>query len=73
MTIPNSTFAAGDIVSIYNNSASSITISGTLSSSGTLRLAGTTTTGTRTLAAYGMATVWFRTSTEGIISGAGLS
>lgn len=70
VTVPNSTFAAGDIVSIYNNSASSITITASIT---TLRLAGTTTTGNRTLSARGMATIWFLSSTEGIISGSGLS
>lgn len=70
ITIPNSTFAAGDAVSIYNDSASAITITAGVT---TLRLAGTTTTGNRTLAARGMATVWFNSATEAIISGAGVS
>lgn len=70
ITIPNSTFAAGDAVSIYNDSASSITITAGVS---TLRQAGTTNTGNRTLAARGMATVWFNSATEAIISGAGVS
>jgi hypothetical protein len=70
IAIPNSTFAAGDAVSIYNDSASAITITATIT---TLRLAGTTTTGNRTLAARGMATVWFNSATEAIISGAGVS
>lgn len=71
ITIPNSTFAAGDAVSIYNDSASSVTI--TQGSGLTLRQAGTTNTGNRTLAARGMATVWFNSSSEAIISGAGVS
>lgn len=70
IAIPNSTFAAGDAVSIYNDSASAITITAGVT---TLRLAGTTTTGNRTLDARGMATVWFNSSTEAIISGAGVS
>jgi hypothetical protein len=70
ITIPNSTFAAGDAVSIYNNSASAITITASVT---TLRQAGTTNTGNRTLAAYGMATIWFNSATEAIISGAGVS
>lgn len=70
ITIPNSTFAAGDAVSIYNNSASPITITAGVT---TLRQAGTANTGNRTLAAYGMATVWFNSATEAIISGAGVS
>ena len=70
ITIPNSTFAAGDAVSIYNDSAAAITITSGVT---TLRLAGTTTTGNRTLAARGMATVWFNSATEAVISGAGVS
>jgi hypothetical protein len=38
-----------------------------------LRLAGTTTTGNRTLAAYGIATIWFSSGTLGIISGPGVT
>jgi hypothetical protein len=70
ITIPNSTFAAGDAVSIYNDSGSAITITAGVT---TLRLAGTTTTGNRTLAARGLATVWFNSATEAVISGAGVS
>ena len=70
ITIPNSTFAAGDAISIYNDSASSITITASVS---TLRLAGTTSTGNRALAARGMATIWFNSATEAVISGAGVS
>ena len=71
ITIPNATFAVGDAISIYNDSASAITI--TQGTSLTLRLAGTTSTGNRTLAARGMATIWFNMTSEGIISGAGVS
>jgi hypothetical protein len=71
ITIPNATFAAGDAVSIYNDSASAVTI--TQGASLTLRLAGTTTTGNRTLAARGMATIWFNSGSEAVISGAGVS
>ena len=70
ITIPNSTFAAGDAVSIYNDSASAVTITAGVT---TLRQAGTTNTGNRTLAARGMATIWFNSATEAIISGAGIS
>ena len=70
ITIPNSTFAAGDAISIYNDSGSSVTITAGVT---TLRLAGTTTTGNRTLAARGLATVWFNSATEAVISGAGVS
>jgi hypothetical protein len=71
ITIPNATFAAGDAVSIYNDSASAVTI--TQGASLTLRQAGTTNTGNRTLAARGMATIWFNSASEAIISGAGVS
>ena len=71
ITVPNATFNAGDAFSLYNDSASSVTI--TQASGLTLRLAGTATTGNRTLAARGMATVWFNGSSEAIISGAGVS
>jgi hypothetical protein len=70
ITIPNATFAAGDAISIYNDSASSITITASIT---TLRLAGSATTGNRTLAARGIATIWFNSSTEAVISGAGVS
>jgi hypothetical protein len=70
ITIPNSTFAAGDAVSIYNDSAATITITASIT---TLRQAGTANTGNRTLAARGMATVWFNSATEAVISGAGVS
>lgn len=70
ITIPNSTFAAGDAISIYNDSASAVTITAGVT---TLRQAGTTNTGNRTLAARGMATIWFNSATEAIISGAGVS
>lgn len=71
ITIDNSVFAAGQAVSIYNDSASAITI--TQGTGVTLRLAGTTTTGNRTLAARGIATIWFNSASEGICSGGGLS
>lgn len=71
ITIPNATFAAGDSFSIYNDSASAITI--TQGASLTLRQAGTTNTGNRTLAARGFATIWFNSSSEAIIEGPGIS
>lgn len=71
LTIPASTFAAGDTLSIYNDSASAVTI--TQGSGLTLRWAGAGSTGSRTLASRGICTVWFNSATEAIISGAGLS
>ena len=70
ITIPNSTFSAGDALSIYNDSATAITITAGVA---TLRLAGTASTGNRTLAARGVATIWFNSATEAIISGAGVN
>lgn len=71
ITIPNATFAAGDAISIYNDSASAVTI--TQGASLTLRQGGTTNTGNRTLAPRGMATVWFNSASEAVITGAGVS
>jgi len=71
ITVPNAVFAAGDVVYIYNNSAGSLTI--TQGASLTLRHAGTANTGDRTLAQRGMATIWFNTASEAIISGTGLT
>lgn len=55
ISVPTGVFSAGDVVSIYNNSSGSITI--IQDPSVTLRQAGTTNTGNRTLARYGLATV----------------
>jgi hypothetical protein len=73
INIPASVFSAGDCLSIYNDSAASVNIT---TSAGTLRLAGTTTTGTRSLAARGMATLWFNVggaTPEVIASGPGVA
>lgn len=73
INIPASVFAAGDCVSIYNDSGSSINIT---ISAGTLRFAGTALTGTRSLASRGMATLWFNVggaTPEVIVSGAGVA
>ena len=63
-------FPIGAAVVLFNNSGSSQTVSIT---SDTLRLAGTATTGTRTLAQYGLATCTKVASTTWVISGSGLS
>ena len=56
ITVPANIFSVGDAITIYNNTTSSKDI--TQPASGvTLRLAGGTTTGTRALAAYGLATL----------------
>lgn len=71
ITLPASVFAAGDTFSIYNNSASNITL--TQGASLTLRRGGTATTGNRTLAQRGIATVVFISATEAVIGGMGLT
>lgn len=63
-------FPVGSTIVIYNNSGSSQTIAIT---SDTLRQAGTSNTGSRTLAQYGLATVVKVGSTTWAISGAGVS
>ena len=70
-TLPAHVFAAGDTFSIYNNSASNITL--TQGTNITLRLGGTATTGNRTLAQRGIATVVFISATEAVIGGMGLT
>jgi len=71
VTINTGIFSAGDAVSIYNNSGSNQTI--TQGASVTLRQAGTSSTGNRTLAQYGVCTVLCVGSGTFVISGAGLS
>lgn len=71
VTIPADVLGVGDAVSVYNNSTSNQTI--TQGSSTTVRLAGTATTGNRTLAQRGLATILCVASNEFVISGVGLS
>ena len=71
VTVPSGVFSAGDVVTIFNNSTSSQTI--TQAGSVTLRQAATTNTGNRTLAEYGVATVMCVATNTFVISGAGLS
>lgn len=70
LAINTGIFSQGHILSVYNNSASAITINGTIA---TMRLAGTATTGNRTLAPRGLATLWFESGAEVIVSGPGVS
>jgi hypothetical protein len=70
VTIPASVFAANDVFTIYNNSASTITL--TQGAGMTLRLVGTAETGNRTLAQRGLATVVFIGPSEAVVSGGGL-
>lgn len=71
VTINNSVFSAGDAVSIINNSGSDQTI--TQGSGVTLHNTADATTGNRTLAGRGIATIWFASASVAYISGAGLS
>ena len=66
-------FPVGTAISIFNNSASSQTIAFVGSVTDTLRLAGTATTGSRTLAGYGLATIVKVATTVWVISGAGVT
>ena len=67
----NTGFSAGDAVTIINGDSSTLNITATNSLS--LRNAADASTGNRALAQYGMATVYFTSSTVAYISGAGLS
>lgn len=71
VTIPYNVFASGDAVTIINHSGSSITL--TQGSNMTLYNSADAATGNRTLAARGMATVWYQAQNLAYISGSGLS
>ena len=71
VTVNSGIFSAGDAISIYNNSASSQTI--TQGGSVTMYLGGTATTGNRTLAQRGICTILCVASNTFVISGAGLT
>ena len=71
VTVPNNIFSAGDMVTIVNDTNGNLTITNSLavmymSSDGT-------SAASRTLGAYGMATLLFVSGTAAYISGAGLS
>ena len=75
VTVINNIFSVGDVISIYNNSGSPQTI--TQDTNVTLRQAGTTNTGNRTLASYGLATILCVNATTDnnvfVITGSGLT
>ena len=71
VTVNSGIFSAGDGISIYNNSGSNQTI--TQGGSVTMYLAGTATTGNRTLAQRGVCTVLCVASNTFVIFGAGLT
>ena len=65
VTVPNSTMAAGDVVSIFNNSASGIT----LTLNPTLAYVNGADAASATLSAYGVATVLFVDATTCVVTG----
>lgn len=67
ITIPNSTFAAGDVVSIFNNTTGNVTITCSIT---TAYIAGTDADkATMTLATRGVATVLFLSGTVCVVNG----
>jgi len=67
ITIPDATFAAGDIVSLFNNTSGNLTITCSIT---TAYVAGTNTdAATMTLATRGIATILFISSTVCVVSG----
>lgn len=71
VTVPSGVFAEGDTVTIYNNSASSQTI--TQGASVTMYQVGTANTGNRTLAQRGLCTVLCVSSNTFVVTGGGLT
>ena len=71
VTINTGVFSVGDAISIYNNSASNQTI--TQGTSVTMYLVGTATTGNRTLAQRGLASILCVGTNTFVISGGGLT
>lgn len=68
--IPSGTFTSGECVSVFNNSGSSITITATAV---TCYLAGTATTGSRTLGQRGLCSILCVGTNTFVIAGAGLT
>ena len=71
ITVNASIFTTGQSVTVYNNSASSQTI--TQGTSVTMYLVGTATTGNRTLAQRGLCTIFCVASNAFVITGGGLT
>ena len=75
VTVPANIFSVGDVVTVYNNSTSNLTI--TQGTNVTLRQAATANTGNRTLAQYGVCTIMCVADVTDadvfVIAGAGLS
>lgn len=67
ITVPNSTFAAGDVVSIFNNTTGNVTLTMSIT---TAYIAGTNADkDTMTLATRGVATILFLSGTVCVVSG----
>ena len=71
VTVNINTFAAGDVVSIVNGDTGTVAI--TQGTSFSLRNTADSSSGSKTLASFGMATIWFSGHNVGYISGSGLS
>lgn len=69
ITVPNAVFSAGDVVVVTSSAGRTITQGASV----TLTLGGTTTTGSRTLAANGVATILFTSASAALVYGAGVS
>jgi hypothetical protein len=70
ITVPANVFGARDIVTVFNDSAANISLNA--GTGLTLLLAGTATTGNRTLQQKGLVTIVFVSSTTAIVSGNGV-
>jgi hypothetical protein len=67
ITIPNATFAAGDVISLFNNTTGNITITCTIT---TAYIAGTDSDkATMTLSTRGVATLLFISGTVVVVTG----
>ena len=69
--LPINVFSRGQVFTLNNNGATSLNI--TIAAGGTMRLAGTTTTGARVLAPWGMMTVVWVSGTVCKVSGPGVA
>jgi len=70
VTVPQSVFSAGDVVTIVNDTNSDLAITKSIA---TMYMSSDGTSANRTLSAFGMATILFVSGTAAYISGAGLS
>jgi len=71
VTVNPSVFSTGDAVTIVNGSAGNIAL--TQGTSMTIRNTADSSTGSKTLASFGMCTLWFSAHNMAYLSGAGLS